>query len=418
MSKNKDMAFVPRLRFLEFMDDYSASFEYGNAIFEPINNKNHNSDLPILAVTQERGTYPRNMMDYNVSVSEKSLSSYKVVEIGDFIISLRSFEGGIEFSLFRGICSPAYIILRKKTEIVEQYYKYYFKTSNFIKDINRDLEGIRDGKMVSYSQFSDILLPKPCTKEQQKIADCLTSLDELLAAEVKKLELLKLHKKGLMQKMFPSDGKNVPQLRFDGYTDTWVQRKLGDEIKFVGGATPFKDNPEYWNGDIVWLSSQEIKGRYVKSGTYKITKKAVKDNATKIIKAGTPLIVTRSGILANRFPISIPKVDVAINQDIKALVYDVSKINTNFLVAGLQKNEDFILRSIVKSGTTVQSVNLSDFQKFEIGFPSIAEQTAIGNFFYNLDEIITAQAEKIDTLKQHKKGLMQGLFPTAQEVME
>ncbi|MEA5022593.1 MAG: restriction endonuclease subunit S, partial [Desulfitobacterium hafniense] len=81
---------------------------------------------------------------------------------------------------------------------------------------------------------------------------------------------------------------------------------MGEDIKFVGGATPFKENPEYWNGDIVWLSSQEIKERFVTSGTYKITKKAVKDNATKVIKAGTPLIVTRSGILAKRFPISIP----------------------------------------------------------------------------------------------------------------
>jgi type I restriction enzyme S subunit len=126
------------------------------------------------------------------------------VEIGDFIISLRSFQGGIEYSLYHGICSPAYIILRKRVPIVEEYYKHYFKTSKFIQDLNKNLEGIRDGKMVSYSQFSAITLPKPDNKEQQKIVDCLSSIDNLITEQAKKIEALKLHKKGLMQGLFPS----------------------------------------------------------------------------------------------------------------------------------------------------------------------------------------------------------------------
>ena len=180
MSRDEKKTLIPKFRFPEFTHRSVINFVNGNVVFEPINNKDHNSDLPVLAITQDRGAYPRDMMDYNVSVSEKSLKSYKVVEIGDFIISLRSFQGGIEYSLFRGICSPAYIILRKKTEIVEQYYKYYFKTSKYIHDLNRELEGIRDGKMISCGQFSRIILPKPCNDEQQKIADCLSSLDELI----------------------------------------------------------------------------------------------------------------------------------------------------------------------------------------------------------------------------------------------
>ncbi|ACL21966.1 restriction modification system DNA specificity domain protein [Desulfitobacterium hafniense DCB-2] len=205
----------------------------------------------------------------------------------------------------------------------------------------------------------------------------------------------------------------VPEIRFRGFTDAWEQRELGEDIKFVGGATPFKENPEYWNGDIVWLSSQEIKERFVTSGTYKITKKAVKDNATKVIKAGTPLIVTRSGILAKRFPISIPTVDVAINQDIKALLYDDERIATDFLIAGLQKNEGFILKHIVKTGTTVQSINLPDFQKFLMAYPMLPEQTAIGNFFRTLDDTITLHKRKLDKLKELKKAYLQRMFPQA-----
>lgn len=119
---------MPKLRFPEFKNNGAINLENGNVIFESISNKNLNSDLPVLAITQEHGAISRVQIDYNVSVSDKSLESYKVVEIGDFIISLRSFQGGIEYSLYHGICSPAYIILRKKTPIVEQYYKHYFKT--------------------------------------------------------------------------------------------------------------------------------------------------------------------------------------------------------------------------------------------------------------------------------------------------
>ncbi|MCP8872861.1 restriction endonuclease subunit S, partial [Latilactobacillus curvatus] len=161
------------------------------------------------------------------------------------------------------------------------------------------------------------------------------------------------------------------------------------KIKLIGGATPFKDNPEYWNGNIVWLSSQEIKNKYVSNGTYTITKKAIIDNKTRMVDAGTPLIVTRSGILAKRFPLSIPTIDVAINQDIKALLFDQSKLNVNFFVAELQSKEAYILKKIIKTGTTVQSVNLPDLNKLIISVVSdFKEQEKIGDFFQKLDHTI------------------------------
>ncbi|MDM8214443.1 restriction endonuclease subunit S [Enterococcus hirae] len=193
--------------------------------------------------------------------------------------------------------------------------------------------------------------------------------------------------------------------------EAWEQRKLSTDIKLIGGATPFKDNPDYWNGDIVWLSSQEIKGKYVSKGTYTITNKAVDDNTTKVVKAGTPLIVTRSGILARMFPISIPTIDVAINQDIKALIYNHEAIDTDFIFAELQKNENFILKSIVKTGTTVQSVNLPDFLKFKVSYASINEQHRIGTFFKLIDNLLALHQRKLELLQQTKKGFLQRIFP-------
>lgn len=177
-------------------------FRFGNKMFEPISNKTHNSDLPILAISQEHGAVPREMINYKISVSDKSIDSYKVVEIGDFIISLRSFQGGIEYSNYKGICSPAYIILRSKVSINDYFYKTYFKTNNYIQELCRKLEGIRDGKMISYKYFSEIKLPYPSINEQEKISYFLTDIDKQIKLVTSQLKQTKKFKKGLLQNMF------------------------------------------------------------------------------------------------------------------------------------------------------------------------------------------------------------------------
>lgn len=195
-------ATTPALRFPGITGDWQ--FVNGDKLFEPISNKKHNSDLPILALTQDQGAVPREMINYNVVVSDKSVTGYKVVEVDDFIISLRSFQGGIEYSRYKGLCSPAYIVLRKKDKTLSSdFYRIYFKSFNYIQNLNKNLEGIRDGKMISYQQFSEIMLPLPTAKEQIMIANCISSLDEVILSESQKLESLKTHKKGLMQQLFP-----------------------------------------------------------------------------------------------------------------------------------------------------------------------------------------------------------------------
>lgn len=177
-------------------------YKNGGELFENSSNKNHNSDLPILAITQDQGAIPRDLIDYQITVTERSVDSYKVVEVGDFIISLRSFQGGIEYSGYKGICSPAYIILRNKIEINLEFYKYYFKTPDYIKLLNKKLEGIRDGKMISYGYFSEIFVPFPSLKEQKRIASFLSSIDQKIETEKAILEQLKKQKKYLLQGMF------------------------------------------------------------------------------------------------------------------------------------------------------------------------------------------------------------------------
>lgn len=403
----------PDLRFPEFKDPWSCL--NGDELFEQISDKNHSSDLPILAITQEHGAIPREMIDYNVSVTDKSIESYKVVQVGDFIISLRSFQGGIEYSEIKGLCSPAYIILRKKKErhVVNDFFKYYFKTNVYIRDLNKNLEGIRDGKMVSYKQFSEIKNPYPEPEEQQKIASCLSSLDDLITAHTQKLEALKQHKKGLMQQLFPAEGEKVPRLRFkefEGVGD-WEEKTIGDYYKNLStGMTPSRSNPEYFKGKIPWITSGELNFNVIYDTKEYITEEAIKDTNLKIYPPNTFFIaITGLEASGTRGKCAFNGVNAATNQSCMAFETN-PLINSRFLyywyvsfTAELYKNAQ---------GTKQQSFNNAIVEKFKFCHPTIKEQQKIASCLSSLDELIKAQADKIEQLKWHKKGLMQGLFPT------
>lgn len=175
----------------------------GDKLFDSISDKKHNSDLPILAITQDQGAVPREMINYQMTVTDSSIASYKVVQVGDFIISLRSFQGGIEYSNYKGICSPAYNILRPSSDKVNrEFYRYYLKTEYYIKQLQKNLEGIRDGKMISYKYFSEIKLPFPSFEEQKKIADFLSAIDVKIESLSNQISQTQNFKKGLLQQMF------------------------------------------------------------------------------------------------------------------------------------------------------------------------------------------------------------------------
>jgi len=197
--------FSSKLRFKDENGEDYADWKWvgGNELFDNISDKKHNSDLPILAITQDQGAIPRELINYQMTVTDTSVASYKVVQRGDFIISLRTFQGGIEFSEYHGICSPAYNILRPSSEEVDKtFYKLYLKTSYYIRQLQKNLEGIRDGKMISYKYFSEIKLPLPSKAEQQKIANFLSSIDGKIDQVNGELVKTQLFKKGLLQKMF------------------------------------------------------------------------------------------------------------------------------------------------------------------------------------------------------------------------
>ena len=174
------------------------SIKKARSIFSKISKKNNRNEQ-LLSATQNNGVLPRDMLDGDVMSPSGDTKSYKLVEEGDFVISLRSFQGGIEYSSYRGIISPAYTVLKNKIPICMDFYRYIFKSKLFIDRLASSVIGIRDGKQISYDDFSFMFLPYPELKEQEKIAFTLKNLDyniELLNLE---LNQLKEQKRGLMQ---------------------------------------------------------------------------------------------------------------------------------------------------------------------------------------------------------------------------
>ncbi|MBI4682141.1 MAG: restriction endonuclease subunit S [Nitrospirae bacterium] len=170
-------------------------------IFESVSEKNC-PDEELLSVTQDRGVIPRHMLEGRVMSPDGSTESYKLIKRGDFVISLRSFQGGVEYSEYRGIVSPAYTVLRNKLPIHTDFYRHFFKSYIFIEKYLRiAVIGIRDGKQISMPDFKSVKLPYPPIDDQKKIATVLNAAQKEIGLLKRKLDLLKKQKRGLMQKL-------------------------------------------------------------------------------------------------------------------------------------------------------------------------------------------------------------------------
>ena len=406
---------VPKLRFPEFRSAAGWMEQFGGSLFDQISDRNPEPGLPVLAITQEHGAIPRHLIDYHVSVTEKSIESYKVVQVGDFIISLRSFQGGIEFSQYHGICSPAYVVLRRRGEGSDGYFRHYLKTDRFIQILIKNIEGLRDGKMISYKQFSELRLPVPSPAEQQKIADCLNSLDELIAAQARKVDALKTHKKGLMQKLFPREGETQPRLRFPEFRDAgeWVSGPLGAIFDTTSGGTPNRSEASYWDGDIPWITTSLVNFEVITGAEEYISQAGLKNSSAKLLPKGTVLIAMY-GQGKTRGQVALLGVEATTNQACAA-VLPKKGINPYFAFSNLAgRYDDF--RKLSNSGGQ-ENLSQALIREFPFSYPvDDLEQQRIADCLASLDTLITAATQELETLKTHKKGLMQQLFPSAEAV--
>ena len=211
----------PKLRFPGFDDPWKV-FK-AEELFQNITDRNH-PDETVLTIIQGKGTLPREQAGRNIHYDDASLSNYKKVEQGDFIIHLRSFEGGLEMANEAGIVSPAYTILRCKRPHSSLFYDAYFHTDEFINhNLSKSVEGIRDGRQISYEAFKWLGIPYCEPAEQEKISTLFSAFNERIAKQRDLVESLKKYKRGVIQHALSPERK-INNSRFP----KWQTSCLGD----------------------------------------------------------------------------------------------------------------------------------------------------------------------------------------------
>lgn len=192
---------VPEVRFPGFNGDW----EHWKAdeIFYSVSDKNH-SNLPVLSASQEKGMVYRDEIGIDIKYDEKSTKNYKRVLPGQFVIHLRSFQGGFAFSEIEGITSPAYTVMDFKNKKMHHplFWKYVFSSDTFIKRLEIVTYGIRDGRSISFSDFSTLKFRAPSYNEQLKVGNFLRRLEEIISLHERELDALKETKKAFLRKMF------------------------------------------------------------------------------------------------------------------------------------------------------------------------------------------------------------------------
>ncbi len=299
----------------------------------------------------------------------------------------------------------------KQSKKFNSYYLHsYFQSSTYQKEIfSKSLLNAVPMKinMDELRKTKVLLPPDKEKKEQQKIASCLSSLDEVIAAHSQKLDLLKDHKKGLMQNFFPSAGEKVPKYRFKEFEKDgeWVEKKLGEVAEIITGNTPSTNESLYFGGDKMFVSPADISDKRIVSQT-KTTLTDLGFSKTRQIKEGSVLFVCIGSTIGK---IAQNKFDCATNQQLNSLIANKGYSN-DFLYSILDANSSVI--ASIAGNHAVPIINKTTFSEVKLFFPaSVQEQQKIAACLSSLDTLITAQAEKIEQLKLHKKGLMQGLFP-------
>ena len=382
----------PKLRFPGFDEPYKQC-HIGDIYAE--RSQRGASDMVLLSVTMNDGVIPRSEIEGKDN-SSADKSNYKVVLMGDMVYnSMRMWQGANGISPYDGIVSPAYTVLMPKIPISNGYFAALFKSPNLINEFRKNSQGMTsDTWNLKYPQIETIKVHIPPLSEQNRVADMLGTLERRIAKQAQLVENLKKYKRGLLNQIFSAISKDSQR------------RKLRELVHVSGGKTPSMSNSLYWNGDIVWISSKDMKSSRISGSELKITNLAL--NEMTLYHPGTLLLVARSGILKHSLPLAILEVDATINQDIKAL--QVHGCNAFYLYYAILSQEDNIIRTLVKTGTTVQSLMMDSFLNIEIPTPNIDQQQSIIDKLAKLEKYVDVQGKELSLLSQMRNGLLQQLF--------
>jgi len=407
---------TPKLRFPEFKDGPDWEEVPLESLAKRLTARNADCGITrVLTNSAERGVLDQKDYFERDIVTAGGVDNYFVVERGDYVYNPRKSTiapvGPISRNnLDTGVMSPLYTVFRFNVDSTD-FYEHYFKSTGWHDYLrNASSTGARHDRMaITAAAFMRMPVPQSSPAEHRKIATCLTSLDELIAAEARKLDAFRIHKKGLMQQLFPRDGDSRPRIRFPEFRDAeaWKSRKIGSILSKKAETVSLKEDEIY----------REIGVRSHGKGLFHkgpITGKGIGPKRVFRVIPGALVInivfaweqalaVTTFDevgfIASHRFPMFVPKENGC----------DVRFIQRLFL---MPLGKELLKVASPGGAGRNRTLNQKEFENLDVLIPETAEQQRIATCLASLDALIAAESRKLDRLRAHKKGLMQQLFPS------
>lgn len=406
---NKEMKKVPDVRFKGFTDDWE-QHKLGDCFEERRENM---PDGELLSVTINDGIKKFSELGRHDN-SNDDKSKYKRVCIGDIAYnSMRMWQGASGYSIYEGIVSPAYTVLKSKSDINSRFASYLFKCQEMMHTFQVNSQGITsDNWNLKFPALSQIKVKLPCQiYEQKKVADYLNNIDGFVVLHQRKLDQLQTLKKYCLQNMFPAKEGKVPAIRFKGFTDDWKQHKLGKLLAFRNG---FNGNLQQYGSGIPLISVMDIlNNSFIFSDTVQ-TKANLNETEIKryIVHYGDVLFQRSSETVedAGSSNVYLDSQNIAVFGGFVICGRKIGDYDPVFFRYLLDSNK--IRHQIVIRAQGVQHINVSQdtLEDVSIDLPSKSEQKMIGVCLCNLDNFITLQQHKLDQLQSLKKFMLQNLF--------
>ncbi|MGN4989484.1 restriction endonuclease subunit S [Aeromonas sp. 97A] len=397
-----------------------------------------------LAASQAYGVIPQSLLmemtGNKVMLALKGTENFKHVSENDFVISLRSFEGGIEHSAYSGCVSPAYTVLQALKAIHPWFYRYLFKSSPYIAALQASTDSLRDGKSITFEQFGAISLPLPSPEEQHTIAAFLdyetARIDRLIAQQQRLIELLKEKRQAVISHavtkgLNPSAPMKDSGVEWLGQVPKhWVVSRIKNYAKIESGHTPSRQVEEYWiDCNIPWVSLNDSKTLkvvdYISDTFYKINELGMANSSAHLLPERA-VVFTRDASIGLAAITTIP---MAVSQHLIAWICNEKKVIPEFLLLVFYAMELEFERYTF--GATIKTIGMDDVRTLTAGFPKIDEQKEIITWAFSklniLKNVLQKAEEKICLLQERRIALisaavtgkidLRGWTPPADEVV-
>lgn len=398
-------------------------------LFTQRNSKGNEIEV-LLSPTQKYGVVPQSQLEGVVQVKEDTdLQMFKTVHKGDFVISLRSFQGGFEYSLYEGVCSPAYQVFYPTSPICDTYYRYLFKSQSFISKMNNLTVGIREGKNIQYVDFANSQIQVPPLAEQERIAAFLDAecakIDAVLEKTRASIEEYKKLKQAVITQAVTKGIRGDRPMKDSGIEwigdipAEWKVNLIKNVATTGSGGTPESGNPSLYDGDINWICSYDLKERPITRSERRLTQLGADSVAGNVQLKGSVLVAMYggSGTIGNS---GILECEAKTNQAICSIKFDNGYITDYFGFYYILSIRKYWM--IFAVGTRKDpNISQDTVRKMPCILPPIAEQEEIVAYCNKareqLDTLITKKQQYLTEIENYKKSLIYEYVTGKKEVV-